>query len=449
MVKSIRVTSLLIGNSWNFKKDVCENGNLFFTNQPINSSDLLRSRYSFSPYYLKCKILKTLLTDLQQLSIEQMKITNKTDWVNFENTINKFEKLTHLHINKLTTNKDRVLRLNNVRILTIINYTGKTLRISAPNLTKICCFTGLIDLFFTYSNRIRHLITGGYCESINQYSNLERLELREYNFAKLENIIDIFTDFNRLKELHMRLTTKENVNRLVKQKKIAKNVLLSLYFNDFKIDGPNDARQLFGKASHLKRINSKTLFKNYDKLANVITFIDEIDYGKLMSNFDNSPPVDFHSRWVNIRQVSIKGVKNCQVRFVEFIRRCKILNHLFITNTGFDGQFYDDLNVFCRYITKLRIEDDQELVDSLDINFVFKLKYIEEFAINRQIDCFDLIEKIFKMDRLEKLCVLLNGRKIELDYISCGSLKIANNFVNSKDKIECLNALEEIFKLAD
>jgi len=455
VVKSISVESLLIdctvSKNAKQKSDECSlQSEIYeFTYEPINESETYLSKQSYK--VLQSIIMTTILPDLRQLLIHHIQIKTKPDWENFEKLLNSFSDLVHLQVSKLTTTKDRTLKLDNIQILSILHWNSdKTLRITAAKLKKVCCLVGFENVSFIYSNNITHLITGTYSEALNQYGNVKYLQLNKDDLSSnFDKVIALITGWNQLKELRLRLISKEKMANLVKKKRVNKNSVLNLYIDDYLVDGQNDVKALFGKNKEIDRIKDETLFKNYDRLSKVVTLINQVDYGVLMQNFKNKLPSDFHSRFVNLKKVSISGVRNCESEFTSFIKRCKVLKHLYINKTSFKQAFYDNLHLYCGRITTLEIEEDSKVINKLNIDFLFNHKLIDNFAINRKIDNYDQVEDIFNnLQLLKSFRFLLKGKKIELGFENTGRIKISDLDINSNDKAECLDALEQFFEIA-
>ena len=446
LINSMKVQSLDVAmmDAYTNTGKRCLDANFEFTNEPLHRSVFFETR---SLSFLGNKSMRQILSRLKRLSISSTPFLTKNLWSKFESALQSLGELEQLQIFALniSASKERTLSHPNLKIIAIndFGYRSQDLLLDTPNLSMLSVGKCYSRIRLNYPNQITHLKMLEFnVNYLNQFKNLQFLYLKKS--SKVACFDDLTVGFPKLKEVYFSLPTKPDMVNLIKQKRISRNLNLKLYFSDFHIDSLSDVEELFGDQFAVS-VNTQRVLNNYDKLSNVITYINGLNYSSLIDHFDTLP-IDIHSRFVKIRKVWVSKVMDSETNFVRFIKNCKCLRELNICNS-FNQAFYEDLHVFCPFLSSLKIEDHSKA--AFKSEFLYNFKYLETFGINKRIDFVSVKKLFFDLSSLNVLGFLLKGKRIELEnggYRSC--IRISNREIYGCKSDDFFFIVKDLFELA-
>lgn len=465
LVKSIRTTSLSVHVAHENER-ICNHdftdGFYRFTNEPIRLGLWFQTR---NLVFLRSSLMQTLLCKIKKISIDYVRITSKTDWGMFELGLNHFTELEQLQIENIEMedpNANKVVWFRHIESLSVQEFTGEKFKLKAPKLRKLDWNDELDQLELTYPAKITHLRLGRCLEDSKQFNKLKnrfkgliQLVLGNYDF--FENFC-VFNSFPKLKEVYYPEIDKERLVRLIKQKKISRNLELKLYFNFFRIDDLNDIDDIYRVSDDddenpPESVQMQVMLDNYSKLANAVEF-EKMDYSALIDRF-GAVPTDFHEKFFQIQKIVVGQQLDSQANFIAFLRKCKLLNKLKIDDTRLDRAFYADLSVYCPYIVSLKVVlHSPDLVEAFDPFFLSSLKFLIKFSFNHPLDSEFFMSAFQGIKGLETMCFVLDGKKtvFKFDYSSNLEIMFPDNEDGDFDvekayqrKVDCLDSLKRFF----
>lgn len=467
LVRSIRTTSLSVHVAHESER-TCNydfnDGTYKFTNEPIRLGLWFQTK---KLHFLKSSLMQTLLCKLRQLSIDIVRIASKTDWSRFETNINHFIELDQLQIENLELDDpdtNKLVNLRNIESLSIQEFTGQRFKLKAAKLRKLDWNEDLDHLELIYPANITHLRLARGLEDNQQFNKLKtrfkglsHLYIGNYDYFE---DFSVFSNFPKLKEVYYPEIEKEMLVRLIKQKKISRNLDLKLYFNFFRIDDLNDIDDIFngpdGQENLLEPVRTRVIIDNYEKLASAVDF-EKMDYSALIDRFGTAP-ADFTEKFFNIQKIVIGQPLGSQTDFIAFLRKCKLLIKLKINDARLDRAFYSDLSVCCPYIISLKvILNSVDLIDAFDPSFLSSLKFLVKFSINQPLDSQFFMAAFKGLKALETMSFILNGKRtvFKFDYSQNLEMIFPENDEDDgeydvekayKRKVDCLAALEHMFR---
>lgn len=341
----MRIESLAIESMFYDRKKFA-NRVFLFTNQPISSTSRLLTKSGKIYHhidFLGTEIMRAMLSTIKQLSINRVILKTKAEKTTFQTLINQFAQLDHLQLNWLSTVQKKYLFLANVRLFSVLHFTGNDLYLDAPKLRKLFWPGSCESIHLEYPEKLTHL-TLPYAkqDDLLKYKNLECLELKD-TLGPREKLFSLET-FGKLRELYLEIQLKSIAIGLMKSRRLWRNLELKLYMYSVPVENREDIEQLFDNYGALRLVGTKFIINNYHKIPKHrnVRAKAEIDYEQLIEHFGDPLPADFCSIFVHIHQISVRGPVN-QANFVEFLRKCKYLKNLSIFESTLDTSFYSDL----------------------------------------------------------------------------------------------------------
>ena len=487
LVRRVKITKLAVKIDkdnhfyWSFqeRKEYYYFSLFKFINEPISSSVAFRAYRN--RFLARKSTVKLMLSRLRQLSIDQLDFGDRLIGRNFLNPLSKLRELESLQIWFLKMHNSsigvRKISLPTVRLLSIVAFDsyGQKLRVDAPKLTKLAFFAlhlGLPKIHLlelTHSELLEEIQTDCYVYDLAKYGNLKTISFSTEKMSGVSSIERIFIDFPKLESVYFKLVKldplldrmyfpffeghvlKERIGQLIRHRRKRRNLGVEIFLMDFKVENQRDLDDLFGESDELD-VNTQLVLNNYGKLASVITAFRKLNYTELAKHFGNLIPSDFSERFVNIREVLLdetEGGKLDERIFLDFIGECQALNVLEIKHVDLDPSFYCRLDLHCSRLIVLRIELKKQTKQP-DMSFVLRHKHLKELSINRTL-VFALIERFFMdLKSFKKLKFEMKSKPVEIyrPMFAVGSFKISNKALNSNEKEEFMEALQEVFALA-
>lgn len=284
---------------------------------------------------------------------------------------------------------------------------------------------------FLHPNSVTFLSTDDYFHSLLNISDFPELKIREYKFflidSTLKNYLIFFSEFEKHK----------NIKRIIIYIKGLQydKELFTRFINYYLNSNLKNRIQLFINGIQVKDnffisdyyqnryLNDEYLsicLDNYSCLLSSLPEIRSMNYSAYESKLlENKIPHCFLNKLTNLNEISIiKPIEN-QNKFFKLLFDLNQINTLNIhRGTLLKNDFYFNLYKYMPNLVELNINDNNyELIDSLDLNFLLNFKYLEIFEIERELDL-NLIGNLFV-----NLVYLL-----ELKYLS-----------NDKNTLICVN----------
>ena len=360
--------------------------------------------------FLNSNVAKNVLSRIKKLSIDHLK-AKKCEWSMFELDINEFCNLNQLQINHLELSGEKEIKLRHLKILEILKFTGRKLKLNASYLNKLCWYDCDKKLEIINPLTITHLHLHNYVNAqfLRKFKNVQNLYFNQ-NTGQLNVIL---TEFHYLKEINFKLNDKDSIINLINQKNTL-NKYLDLYFSNIQINELNDVDDLFKTHQNsIQPIDVQFIVKHYQRITRPIHLSTEIVYKHLVDYFNENliEIKNFHLKFLNIQKVIVNSKIDNHLKFIEFVKRCKLLDELEIQNVKFNQLFFNSLNAYCPFLTKLEISDSQEL----ELRFLINHHHLKQLFLNRQLTI-EQIELLSKKFTGLKLKFMINDKLIAIDF---------------------------------
>ena len=323
--------------------------------------------------FLKREPIKTMLLGLKKLAIWHVSFESKREFRKFQESINQLKQLEHLLIRKIDID-GAIFQLDHVRTLTILDCRN-------------------LDIFLMANKLVKLLLP------------LQRPSLM-YGRTCLTAIKDIILRHPSLRELEVELTTTSEVHEILKQKKIARNLSLAIYFSGWAVNNLDD---LIGYQQRPFNIPLPYIVENFERFRS-IDWNHQVNYSELIGYSGRLSANAFLSKFIGIREVAVGEIVDSEAEFIEFLKKCKNLDQLTITRSQFGQAFYDDLHTHCAKLQFLKIELEHS--QQIDPNFLSNHR-LKKLDINRDLGS-TLISHLVAWREVSFLRFQLNGRLLEI-----------------------------------
>lgn len=384
-----------------------------FTSKLIGPMSVLFRTENFN--LMKCKFMLKMISRLRMLAIEYLSIRTIPQLNQFQSSINQLKALEHLQIGTLSLSRPRTLRLDHVRRFALMRTYTQSLVLTAPKLTHLAELCGQPNFELTTKDRLTHLTLFGYEANLLDNCATEQIEyLRFDGRMELATIQTIIRNYTALRELHIKLMNRSAVCEILKQRKIARNLNLVIYFSGFRIDDLGDVEQLFGDEAEVKSAPYSFMVANFERF-HLVDYVKLVSYSKLIKQLDGQLTFDeFFSKFIRIEQVTVGRFVDSQPNLIAFLKKCKLLNKLTITNSPLNQMFYDKLHTFCGGLETLKIEMLPRWV--INMNFLLEHVQLKTLAINQKLN-FAIVSSLFQQRarRSFSLEFLLNTKLVRLN----------------------------------
>lgn len=390
----------------------------------------LRMVFRFSKYFLSGSPFNVqFLKRLKIFSLERTKIIDLEE-------ISRFQHLECLEIGFDLENfcESFCLSLPNLQALSIFTYRQKeNLEMLTPKLRALELPDHLANssLTFSHPESVQLLSIAGEFLSqnfINQFENVECLNVRLSQEAGQRDsdvrLDAILLKFPSLKRMHCNAKIEDGyiqralVDRLLAQLKALKSQL-KVYCTDIElpilIEDFEKCRKTYKKKKKKNtiwapRLNGKLILqlKHYSKLNDNVRSTQWIDYNELetwlgsmqveqhpvLDRADPMPssllPLDFFERFRNVRGIRVTSRIDEQDAFATFVKNCKKLNELSLSDSQLGQAFFDELPAMSS-LNFLDIKESNEL----NMDFLLKMNQVTELKTNQQLTA-KIVLKFFR-----------------------------------------------------
>lgn len=333
-------------------------------------------------HFFKFKIMKRMLSKLKQLAICFLSFNKKQIFQGFQKNINQLAGLEHLLIKGLYLGNEWTLQLDHIKSLTVLRISGDIV-LEAPKLTKLAITKSYFSFKIANTKSIVDLTLDGIGSlRISGYSKRKIEYLRFQTNPPLRDLNKFISTHSALRELHIQLVNRETASNLIKRKRTSRNLNLTIYIAGFPIEDLADVEQLFGNQPVLKNVELSYILENFERIRSA-NWIKRVSYSELVG-YSDRPPVDaFLSKFDRIEQVEVGWRIESETKFAEFLKRCKMLKKLIITNSPLSDAFYENLHTSCAELEVLKIETTHQFPN---LDFLLKHRRLRELTINKELD---------------------------------------------------------------
>ena len=365
--------------------------------------------------FFKSKLLKMMFFKLKKLTISCVSIRYKTEFDQFQTNVNNLNELEHLQIGLINLGREWDLQFNHIRTFAILHTYEPSIRLTAPQLTKLVLLTNSIwAIQVANANRLSHLILSTSAAAALSSYPKDRIEYLRMvkNPSKRTDLHQFIHAHPALRELHVRLMNKEAVCELLKQKRIARNLHLVIYLDGLPLDDLKDAELLFRNRTRLQMIPFLYLVEKFDRI-HQIDWIKFVIYSELIRYYDRLSADAFLAKFNGIEIVKVCRMVDSEANFIEFLKKSKNLKMLVIKKPPFGQAFYDNLHTHCAHLQVLDIETEPEQITNAE--FLLNHKQLRKLIINRDLD-FALVNRLIRSnpDRLYSFRFHLKGIWVKL-----------------------------------
>ena len=336
-IKTLKLSSLVISDH-SFRR------RYFHSNKPVDYGHRVMI-YTFRPF--QPILSEPIFTNLKSLFIDFSRVC-----IEIENSesINQFKRLERLELDGLTLRNLEcfTISLPFLRTLSIQNldsYTGSNhpdcrITINSPSLAnlRIAIRKGY-KIGFTFARSVRFLEIFEWQDFVCDLTELEYLYCNRIKGVTNEK----YSKLEKLKELHMDAQENVFVN-LVKQRERLQRMHPKIFVLgvDFEHGSPIGFHWPDHNEAHLdEEWMAAFYWQNRHKIANVLPFINVIDYGLLEKHFGNAISAHFGGKFTDLYQLRVTKV-NHKSQFINFLNDCRLRNLYLDAAAELDQSFYND-----------------------------------------------------------------------------------------------------------
>lgn len=414
----IRKNKFWIRSTWFHDFKLIDYSNLIILNQ--NNLALFRSNFFGNRFFVNLNKLHLDYANCDKNKDKQIQID-----LNF---LSYFQRLEILNINFSThqlgsTNR---LILKGLKYLRInLNQSDYDLIFDAPVL-EFLSVNCLKNLKFINLKTIKHLKLDlnfdlNY-EQVKEFKNLLYLDYDSFKIEDYEALKNYVEFKSNLKQLCITCYQTVNLDEL----KICSEINgVKVYVNGLLINHWYKFSSVEQKV--LERYNLNIYLENYSSIHNLLVSIVDINYSAWETEWLNHRiPDDFLGKLVNLSSICTNRRVLKVDYFIQFLLNCEMIHTLRLVDSSLDQQFYSKLTFYLPFIRFLTIQDEQNLIKQLDLNFLYKLKYLERLIINYQMS-FELIRGLFlSLNNLKEIEILYNEQFLLIS--RCAYVKNSNRF---------------------
>ena len=384
-----------------------------FTDELISPMSTLFRTSNFN--LVKCKFMLKMISRVRMLAIDHLQIRTTPQLNQFQSTINQLRSLEHLQIGRLTMSRTRTLRLDHIRKFALLQNHSMSLVLTAPKMTHLAALCNLsYGLQITDADQLTHLAIPSHFTNFLDQCPTEKIEYLQINGSVDQSIVhSIIRGYPALRELHVKLVNKAAVREILKQKRVARNLNLAIHFSGFRIDDEGDVEQMFGEHHELKSAPFAFIGANFDRIR-LVDEIRNVNYSKLIRAIGQSALTidEFFSKFIRIETVTVKRYVNGQANLIEFLKKCKLLTKLTISNSPLNQAFYNKLHTHCPELETLKIEAPSKY--KLNLDFLFENVKLKTLSINREIE-FAILSGLLQRSRTFSVEFVLKNKLVCLN----------------------------------
>ena len=325
--------------------------------------------------------------------------------------------MEHLEIARLDIHRKTTLCLPNLRVLCIYSLNDSSpdhLRLELPKLSKLFVYSLYDCIPVLYPTTVTHLGVKQLGKFVQKYQEFQECQYFYLRGSYFEDDHHLFTCFPRLEEIHCECIKKKEILYLIKQRNASRRFDVRIYFNGFSANEPDEVEELFDNGDRFV-LTTQRFISGYHRLPRAFQEDVHLDYNELVRHFGNRLLSDFHTKLDSpVRELSIIGNVDDQDSLFRFIQKFSPSRMEIKFASLKQTSFYEDLhlhlpNLYTLY--RLRIEEHPGVITNLD--FIIKCSNLRQFSINHQIP-YELIERMFKLNRSMEFEFLLNGQPITI-----------------------------------
>ena len=358
----------------------------FNSNQPI----LVTDRCSLAIFRHLAE--KPLLSNLKHLALWGLKLEFDL------NELNRFEKLVHLEIETLFSDKKVNLNMLRLKVLAIHHFNENCpLTVDCPELHTLLYVkekegANLLDV--KHPETIKKLDTDLVGWKLDQFRNVESLETWEFkaiskatllSLPKLtelrfnQNIESFFWNQSR-NGLGSVDRMKRTVSEFMGEAKRLRGRDLQFTFCGFQLTNVDVNQIDFGvqvdeRTGREWVPNEYVYLKNYHLIEpDALPFVSEVDYTRLLSSVTGEFPLCFSQKFTGINWVQTTAEVQDADHLLWFLKSLRFLRSLYLETKGLSQEFYDQLPAAARSLTNLLLRGEH-CEDGLQLNFDFLSKF--------------------------------------------------------------------------
>ena len=361
-----------------------------------NSLKLFESNILRSRYFLNLKKLSLDFGD----KIPDLAVLNQfeqLETLQLDFGANQLCKDDRLHLPKLKNLKCHLTASNGHLIfdtqqlekLEVVN-SFEFLRFVRPATVKQIKLDGDIVQCYAFLKEFPDLRCFDYREfKIEDYATLKQLVLNHSTLQELSVICYQNVNFDELRECSERRSVRVYVN----------GILIRCWIK-------------FSSSEQrvLERYNLNIYLENYLCTHRTeLTSLIDVNYSAWeLEWLNNRIPDDFQSKLVRLCSIYVNR-KVLQVdNFLRFVSGCQMIQTLKLVDSSLDqANFYSRISSYLPFLSTLIIQDDQNVLKQIDFSFLLKLRHLEKFIVNWQLNL-ELIRDLFLK--------LANLKQIEMMY---------------------------------
>ena len=383
----------------------------FLTRQPVNCSNLIESS---NTRLIKLIRNRTLFYKLNRLYLFGKSLSIQSA----DESLNHLIHLERLEIveSKLiidaqftTLSLPSLKHLNMERSSFIVEHNHEVI-LDLPKLTKLSMQEmNMNNFIFKHPSSIRifQLINASYQAFeclVRQFVNLE------YFYLKIFASKEFIRKLVRLKELHFNGSCGTFNDFKQEQAKYSRDDLKIFYY-DLNLDELPD----FSFEYYSNELNDNTVnfFRlHLSRLANIVPFVQKLNYNKVEDTFSREIASDFLSRFIHLQSLEVKGRVNDVDLFKHLLKDCLHLNELEVSASRLD-QAFAELPKLCRTILKLEIENEP---NDLEFAFLNRFDTLVTFKTNHNVPVEIVHESFKKFKELILFSFVFNGHTITISH---------------------------------
>lgn len=375
IVNQLKGECLLVSNQ------ICVNKTWFYSDKWINNKDQIFSdlNYDFIPELQA----KTTFSNLKKLFIQ---ISTFEDELDFDKSINRFEQLEQLELNRVNIKQNCELRLPNLQIFSLSTISNdKTIKLITPKLKALRTIFRDMDYEFVYPETIKYLVSDECCSMIfKNFLNLEILISKKFNEIDVATILNL----KKLKELHNIGYSVFGFNDINLFHQLYEAKQNELFKFELFISGLNFEIFRQTAQNNFSSIITPFYSRNYDRLIPKLNWEEKFVFNKF--EFNQRIPDDFFTKFPNLKYVLCEKTKDEEL-FLNFLTNCIYLDNLHLDLTVISPTNYIRLADCCPYLTCLEIF----IREPINLDFIFLFKYLNRFSIDQTVR-FKFISLAFK-----------------------------------------------------
>lgn len=364
------------------KELIFENGHKYrynwsFSRQPINYLNVLPNSKQFilrDSWFDTCG-LRSLKISLSGNRYRRVKLSH----------INSLVDLSQLEIDaNVYDPEDRLLVLPHLKTLSfsisdVAEQPGFVLDL--PKLERLNLDCSMRGLTFKHPQSVRQLKVERFESMLSAFRNVQRFECFHFNHSHLDDKkLELFAVYPQLNELLVECDAYGMLDEVIAERDRLERHEAKLYYRSLECLNSQELRMYKKKDYYLNCFTLDQHFRLYQRLADDLYFVDEMDFGKLIKML-GSVPQDFFDKYINIQKLFVRGWANEHL-FLTFIGNCRNLGFLSINNAPLSQTFYDRLPAITR-LRELHIEDSRSR--SFDLSFVLRMESLQVFNTNLEL----------------------------------------------------------------